>query len=115
MPAPDGLGAGVRNAPPGTLERLHRGNNDLTLERTFVSGQVLHFFTHESWPVGDGRNSGTIKGKCAELGCSPFFGPLEMGGLGENLNTTIFMTVTASINLPLITGSAELFRRCISQ
>jgi L-alanine-DL-glutamate epimerase-like enolase superfamily enzyme len=49
------------------------------------------------------------------LGCCPFFGPLEMGVLSENLNTTISTNVTALIGLPLITGSAELVRRRISQ
>ncbi len=53
--------------------------------------------------------------KFGELGCSPFFGPLEMGVSSENLNMTISTTLSALIDLLLITGSAELFRRRISQ
>jgi site-specific DNA recombinase len=49
------------------------------------------------------------------LACSPFFGPLEMGVLSENLNTTTYTTVTALIDLASIAGSAELVRRRISQ
>ena len=63
--------------------------------------------------LGNG-NVGDLREK-QSLGCSPFFGPLETGVLSENINTTTSIDLTASIDRPFIAGSAELFRRRISQ
>ena len=66
-------------------------------------------------PIRNPLTSCTRGSPRRSTGCSPFFGPLEMGGLSENLNTTISTNMTAVIDPSLITGSAELFRRRISQ
>ena len=50
-----------------------------------------------------------------KVGCSPFLGPLEMRVLSNKLNTRISTYVSTMICSPLLTGSAELVGRRISQ
>src|SRR5208337_4405894 len=49
------------------------------------------------------------------LACSPFLGPLEMAVLSNKLNTSLSTYSSTMSCSPLITGSAELVLRRISQ